>query len=239
VDLSTSFQLPGDFSWLGESPREASIAKLPGIGRLSEGDLAALFRAAEELKVSPDGLASIISQESGFRPAIQNPNTNATGLIQFIPSTAKALGTTVEALKGMTFQQQLPFVIKFYKGSRCLGFSVGRLYLCTFCPAVMDQPDEVIIARKDLDEKGPCGNQAKVYAQNIGLDLEKDGLITVGDVRLSVERRLDLVRERVRFNPDTPPESTDGAGSSGWSPLKLTAIGGALYLGGKLLGWFP
>jgi hypothetical protein len=231
-----------DLGWLGEV-REASVARLPGIEKLSESDLAALFRAAEELGISPDALATIISLESGFDPQAQNKNTKATGIIQFIPSTAKVLGTTVEALSGMSFQQQLPFAVKFYARSKCAGLGVGRLYLCTFCPAVMDEPDEFVIAREGVEEKGPCGTQSKVYAQNRGLDATKDGVLTVGDVQATIEGRLAAAseKERIRFNPDTPPESVGGeGGGKGWAkPLGLVAIGGALYVGGKLLGWVP
>lgn len=227
-----------DLGWLGEV-REASIAKLPGIEKLSESDLAALFRAAEELKVSPDALATIISLESGFDPAIQNKHTKATGLIQFVKGTAEVLGTSLDALKRMTFQQQLPFVVKFYKGSKCTGLSVGRLYLCTFCPAVMNDPDDTLIGMLDSQDRGPCSRATMndVYIQNKGLDINKDGAITVGDIQQRIEAQLAAVQGRVRFNPDTPPEQVV-SGGSGWAkPLGLAALGGVLYVGAKMVGW--
>ena len=167
-----------DFSWLA-APAEASIARVPGIERLSESDLAALFRAANELEVSPDALAAIMSQESGFQPGIRNKKTGATGLIQFMPRTAEVMGTSTDALAGMTFQQQLPFVVKFYKAEKCKGLGAGGLYLCTFCPKLKQAPADVIIAHIDESAPGPChptASQSTVYAQNKILDVNKDGV---------------------------------------------------------------
>jgi hypothetical protein len=48
-----------------------------------------------------------------FSPAVPNKaGSGAVGLIQFMPSTAKGLGTSTEALKKMSAVQQLDFVKK-------------------------------------------------------------------------------------------------------------------------------
>ena len=68
----------------------------------------------------PGWLANLINFESGrtFDPSIVN-HIGATGLIQFIPSTAKSLGTTTEALAKMTPKEQMVYVEKYllpYRG---------------------------------------------------------------------------------------------------------------------------
>src|SRR5208282_3601342 len=79
-----------------------------------------LDNVAKFLGIPDDWLAAVIAWESGwsFDPAKQN-SIGATGLIQFMPSTAKGLGTTTDALKAMTFVEQMDWVQKYlavYKG---------------------------------------------------------------------------------------------------------------------------
>lgn len=69
---------------------------------------------AKKLNFNPNWLMGVIDVESAgtFKPNIQNPTTGATGLIQFMPATAKGLGTTISALKAMSATQQLYYVEK-------------------------------------------------------------------------------------------------------------------------------
>ena len=61
-------------------------------------------------------LASQIGiNESGFNPQAVNPKSNATGLIQFMPKTARGLGTTVAALYNMAWDQQWPYVEAYFE----------------------------------------------------------------------------------------------------------------------------
>jgi len=74
-----------------------------------------IIEICEYLAVSPDFMMSCIAFESGetFSSSIKNAaGSEATGLIQFMPSTAKALGTTVEKLERMTPVEQLDYVKK-------------------------------------------------------------------------------------------------------------------------------
>jgi len=74
---------------------------------------------AHAVGAHPFDLANLINWESGrtFRSDIQNkegdPPSLATGLIQFTPSTAKKLGTTVDALAKLTPVQQMSWVRKY------------------------------------------------------------------------------------------------------------------------------
>lgn len=49
----------------------------------------------------------IIKGESNYNPAAKNPDSSATGLFQFIESTAKNLGTTTDEISKMTPTQQI------------------------------------------------------------------------------------------------------------------------------------
>jgi hypothetical protein len=203
-----------------------TVTKVPGIGRLTPAELQAFAAAADEANVSLDGLAVVMSIESGFNPAAvnilckrRNPNNQercATGLIQFMPSTARGLGTTTTALRKMSFTQQLPYVIEYYKRGTRTGRRFERpsdAYMWTFMPAYIDKPDDFVISRR---------GQA-VYDQNPGLDKNRDGTITVADVRSIAENHVRSARIEIpETAPVTPPEARGFD-----SPL-----GGVLALGG-------
>jgi hypothetical protein len=60
-------------------------------------------------------LMAIMSFESdGFNPAARNELSGATGLIQFMPSTAKELGTATDALARMSAEDQLDYVAAYF-----------------------------------------------------------------------------------------------------------------------------
>lgn len=75
----------------------------------------------------PEWLANLVNFESGgtFNPAIKN-SIGATGLIQFLPSTAAGLGVTTAQLAVMNFAAQLSYVDKYLsKFFNSLGISRG------------------------------------------------------------------------------------------------------------------
>ncbi len=79
-----------------------------------------LVATAGRLNIDPAWLANIIHLESGGNPQAvntygENP-TYATGLIQFMPKTARGLGTTTDALYQMTGAQQMPWVERYFEG---------------------------------------------------------------------------------------------------------------------------
>lgn len=72
----------------------------------------ALHRTASNLGIPAQWLADVMNGESRFQKDIGN-SIGATGLIQFIPETAAALGTSTEALARMTYAQQMVYVEKY------------------------------------------------------------------------------------------------------------------------------
>lgn len=134
---------------------------------------------ATDLGIQPDDLMKIMHFETGgtFNPATVNKaGSGATGLIQFMPQTAQALGTTTEALARMTPEQQLDYVHKYlapYKGK--LG-NLKDAYMAVLNPAAIGQAPDAVLWK----------NGTTAYAQNIGLDKEDKGYITVGDATRAV-----------------------------------------------------
>ncbi len=115
---------------------------------LTKDDIREIERVAAELNYPPEWLANLINFESGgtFNPAIQN-SIGATGLIQFLPSTAREMGTTTDALKKMTFKQQMEYVrrhiSKFAKKRAAMGdkFSQTDLFMMIFYPVAVGKRD--------------------------------------------------------------------------------------------------
>lgn len=111
-----------------------------------------------------------------FDPAKQNmAGAQAYGLIQFMAPAAADLGTTVDALKKMSQLDQLQYVFKYFE-MRMRAFGkfkrLDDFYLSIFYPkGIGFAPNEKIFVRG-----------TKGYTQNNGLDLNKDGVITIGEI---------------------------------------------------------
>lgn len=165
-----------------------TVLSFPGIGRVSPGFIDALIAMAGRLRMDPNAIAAVMSRESGFQAAIQNPHSHATGLIQFMPSTARSLGTTVDALREMSDIEQLPYVEKFLAPYAGRLKSRGDYYMAVFMPAFIGRSLDTVLQMKLGDRMVPFVAGEKPYEQNKGLDLDKDGKITVGDVHEAIER---------------------------------------------------
>lgn len=131
------------------------------------------------LKIDPNWLMILINAESAgtFSPSVRNPNGGATGLIQFMPATARGLGTSTEALAKMTNVQQLDWVYKYFKPYTGRIKSYFDLYLATFFPAGIGKNDDYVFATKKLP--------ASVIARdNKGIDRwPRDGKITMAEFK--------------------------------------------------------
>lgn len=137
-----------------------------------------------KLGIDPNWLMFVMNSESGLNPAAYNPNGGASGLIQFMPDTAKGLGTTTEALRKMSNVAQLDYVYKYFYPYRGKMSSLYDLYLVTFFPAALGKPDSYVLQTSTLP--------AKVIADaNPGIDLDHDDRITVGEFK----RWIDLKKK--------------------------------------------
>ena len=65
-----------------------------------------LEKICQALGVKSHDMVAIFKQESGVNPQARNATSGATGLIQFMPDTARRLGTTTDDLYKMDGVQQ-------------------------------------------------------------------------------------------------------------------------------------
>lgn len=125
------------------------------------------------LGCAPDDLMSCMAWESGrsFSPSKKNmAGSGATGLIQFMPSTAKALGTSTAALAALTAVQQLDWVEKYFQPYKGKLNTLADLYMAILWPAGVGKPMEYVLWDK--------ATRPTTYRQNAGLDINHDGAIT-------------------------------------------------------------
>ena len=108
-----------------------------------------------------------------------------------MPKTLRGLGWTSgpDEFTKLTAEQQLPYVERYYRPYIGRLTSSGRLYQATFMPATLKNSDESTVLA------GANGPRYQAYAQNKGLDINKDGVITVSDLTA----RINKVRERLRW----------------------------------------
>ena len=118
--------------------------------------------------------------ECGLNPQSRNSNGGATGLIQFMPSTARSLGTTTDALAQMSGVEQLEYVDKYLGQYLDEGgnYSAGDLYTTVFLPAYLN--------REVLTTSGE-----NYYKWNSGLDVDKNGDISKADLTTRVKNKYE------------------------------------------------
>lgn len=147
---------------------------------------------AEDLQIGPtvddgaDMLMTCMAWESGrsFRADVKNmAGSGATGLIQFMPATAKDLGTTVEKLAAMAPEDQLNFVWKYFRPYRGKLKTLSDLYMAILWPAAVGKPESFVLWE--------AKNRPVVYRQNAGLDVNKDGQITKAEAASKVAALLE------------------------------------------------
>lgn len=140
---------------------------------------------ADQLDMNPDYLMACMHWETGgtFRADIKNAaGSGATGLIQFMPSTAKGLGTTTAALAAMTAEDQLRFVYEYFKPWAGELRNLGDVYMAILWPKGVGKPDHFVLFDR---AKTPT-----TFRQNSGLDVNKDGLVTRAECLVKVNERL-------------------------------------------------
>ncbi|URY98749.1 lysozyme-like domain protein [Acinetobacter phage Arbor] len=81
---------------------------------------ASIARVAKNIGVNPNDLAAVISFETGgtFSPSKRNPNSSATGLIQFMAGSGgtkgKYYGMTRDQFGSLSFDEQMKYVEKYF-----------------------------------------------------------------------------------------------------------------------------
>ncbi len=127
-------------------------------------------------------LMSCMAFESGetFSPSVKNAaGSGATGLIQFMPATARGLGTTTDDLAKLTAEQQLEFVKQYFKPYAARIKSLPDMYMAILLPKFVGQPDTSVLFSDGI-----------AYRQNAGLDANRDGRVTKAEAASKVAAKL-------------------------------------------------
>lgn len=114
-------------------------------------------------------LYRVMKGESNFNPRAVNADSGATGLFQFIPSTAQTLGTTTEQIKNMTPVEQLQLYDKYLE---TFDYRGGPLGIMQAAPGYAGRAQSTIVY--------PVGSKA--WTQNPGWRPPGGGNITVASI---------------------------------------------------------
>jgi hypothetical protein len=207
-----------------------AFPRFRGLAETSPAFRAELWDLAERTKWPPHEVAAVMSLESGFDPRATNPKGGATGLIQWMPDTARAYGTTTDALRALSREEQLPYVERFLR-SRPGWSRPGDTYLRVFWSAAVKEPDEFVISR--AGEKVYEANNLRTKDGKLvgGLDHDKDGTLTAGDVRRALLARIRAAGGgAVDASPVEPAAERAGGGGE-------TAAEGVGFLAALGLAW--
>lgn len=145
---------------------------------------------ASQLNCDYVDLFACMSFETGgtFDPSLRN-RIGATGLIQFIPSTARSLGTTTDALGALTRTQQMDWVLKYFQAgpiSKLKKVTIEDLYMAILWPVAVGKPLDY-----RLFEAG-----TKAYQQN-PLDIGNKGYVTKADAATKVKAHVNYVKNQL------------------------------------------
>ncbi len=132
------------------------------------------------LSIDSDWLMLTIWFETArtFDHRIVNKISGATGLIQFMPRTARSLGTTTDALKLMSNVEQLDYVRRYLAPYRGKMRSWLDVYCAVFYPVLIGKPDDAVIDREIVARQNPV------------FDLNKDLKIHKWEIRQALQKSI-------------------------------------------------
>ncbi len=152
----------------------------------SDADVATFVADCIEVGASPLDVLAVIFSESGAHAEAHNPGGDATGLLQFMPTTLANFGWrgTWQQFGALGVSGQLPYMLRYLRVYRGKLTSASMVYLAVFLPACLTWPNlgplTVITSGR-----GPF---AFAYLPNKVFDREAKGYITLGDLGASAAR---------------------------------------------------
>jgi hypothetical protein len=171
---------------------------------LSPGFYSKLVQVSNEVNMKPEDLLLVMSFESGINPNARNPHGNASGLIQFMPSTLRGLGFegTPEDFRRLSAEDQLEYVRRYVKAHTATNghpfSSAAQYYVANFVPAALrlpgiqnEDPSTILAAANPDHAHLPgvsIGEEQAIYNENKVLDTDHDGAITYGDIQRTMGR---------------------------------------------------
>ena len=150
-----------------------------------------VIEISAELGIDPNYLMAAMAFESArtFSASIENPYSGAVGLIQFMPGTARGLGTSTAALKRMNAVAQLDYVRRYFLPYKGRLKDLSDLYMAILWPRAIGKPSSHVLFAQG----------SKEYRQNKGLDVNTDGVVTKVEAANKVHQHLvEGMREELR-----------------------------------------
>lgn len=191
-----------------------------------------LLEVCSEVQMKPEDLLNVMAVESGIDPTAHNANGNASGLLQFMPSTLKGLGFqgTHADFRSMSSVDQLDYVKKLIQGNMQYNggpfTSAAQYYVANFLPVALKlpgikagDPNTIIVSQNPTTPHLPNVNthmESVYYNANPGLDADKDGNITYGDIQTVLNRAasgknylsaLNQLQNSTGYEPSKTPNS--------------------------------
>ena len=176
-------------------PEPEPLMSDPRSGLLADRSIDPAFlertiQIASELGADPGYLLAVMGFETSWtlRADIRNPRSSATGLIQWLESSARLQGTSTAELAHMTALEQLEHVRDYFLRQRSdwSDLDPSDVYLAVFAPKFVGKADDL-----------PAHvSPSKAYTDNRELDRNGDGTITVGEVRATIRaarRKVDTL----------------------------------------------
>jgi hypothetical protein len=138
---------------------------------------------SRKLNIPPEWLMAVMHSESKFDASVSNyKGSGATGLIQFMPATAKEFGISVAQLKNLSHVEQLNYVYKYLsaKQTQFRAYeTLTDLYIAILYPKALTEDFCYSLYSKP----------SVSYVMNSGLDLNSDGNVTIQDVDKYLKRK--------------------------------------------------
>lgn len=177
----------GDVGNVGDvrPPNSSDVARLSRVRGADNTTLTfrqKVVQVAERLRMDPVHLMAVMSFETGesFSPSVRNRSTGATGLIQFMPSTARGMGTSTSSLSRMTPERQLDYVERYLQPYAGKMNTVEDAYMAVLWPAAVgDGPNRALFR-----------NPTRAYRQNRGLDINRNGVVTAREAASKVRAKI-------------------------------------------------
>ena len=154
--------------------RLADFLPVRGIENVDDAFKLKALEVADALSLDVNHLMAVMSFETGgsFSPSQRNAaGSGATGLIQFMPATARQLNTTTDALAAMTAVEQLDYVQRYFEPFANRLNSVQDIYMAVLWPRAVGKPASYVLWRSGT----------RAYEQNRGLDRNGDNTVTAGE----------------------------------------------------------
>ncbi|HEV7554680.1 MAG TPA: peptidoglycan-binding domain-containing protein [Kofleriaceae bacterium] len=171
VSQETKDSHPGKVHVKGKLTKRGgeTVTALEALEKREPGFFPKLEQVAARLGTKVEWLLNVMMMESTLDPHKKNPKSTATGLIQFMAKTARGLGTSTAALRGMTAVQQLDWVEKYFKPFKGKLTSQAAVYAAVGSGKVGN------------DDRVAFRAGSKEYNANKAWDVNGDGKITQGE----------------------------------------------------------